>query len=374
MAMLLAMHAHVPIVVRWAWHAFKGERFPDLPGVAELIESQINYFTKRIWQEPATECPPPDEYAEILLKDLKRQNSNDASEVLEGFGAYLSMLTPNGSDPVRQLCENVCDASIAAYRDHGVNPPADLRLNMCAMPLQNAPDHSKLTKCHADAKVTPGCNESCCRETRQHDQTLTLQLAPAKFDSATLAALPFLLFHECVSHVLQGPHGHEREVPGNGSAFAEGWMDKAAWEVFSTVHPTTILPYACARTFYSTGGARAHAARHEPQVEGRDAWLRTLGWQAASHALELFQQELGSVVEASRVFLRLSFEWNTSTEAMISRDTAALIIGGVLRYDKPTRRHDSAEILVPALLDYAGGGRLRALLDAVAEVQKGFPH
>lgn len=373
MATLLPRHAHVPIVVRWAWHAFKGERFPDLPGVAEPVESQINYLTKRTWQEPTIDCPPPEEYAEMLLDDLTRWNSTEVSEILDGFGAYLGILTPNGSDPLRQLCEKVRDASVVAYRAHGVNPPSDLRLNICAMPLQNSPSHSALTKCHADAKVAPGCDESCCRETRLHDQTLTLQLAPAKFDSATLAALPFLLFHECVSHVLQGPQGREREVPGNGSAFAEGWMDKAAWEVFSTVHPATILPYECARTFYTAGGARAHEARHDPQTEGRDAWLRTLGWQAASRALEFFQQELGSVAEARSVFLRLSFEWNTSTETMVSRDTAALIIGGVLRYDKPTRRHDSAEILVPALLDYAAGGRLGALLDAVAEVQKLSP-
>lgn len=374
MATLLPEHAHAPIVVRWAWHAFKGEHAPDLPPVCEPIESHIYYITQQTWDHSEKPPLPPKEYAENLLDELSNRVPDGANDVLSGLRRYLDVLAAPGSDPVRTLCEKVLEASTTAYRAHGATPPADLRLKISAIPLQEPPDHCFFPECNADAEVTSGCWDSCCHGTQRHDQTLSLQLAPAFFDSATLAALPFILFHECVSHVLQGPHGHSRDVPENGSQFAEGWMDRAAWEVFQSVEPETIFPYACGATFYHSGGWRAYQARHTTDVKHRimDARKRTLGWQAACRILEFFQSELGSI-GASDAFLRLSFEWNASDRTLTSRDTAAQLMGSVLRYHRTDRRHDLAQILLPALQDFAAGGNLDDLLTAVAEVQRRFP-
>lgn len=374
MATLLLEHAHAPIVVRWAWHAFKGERSPDLPDVCEPIEAHIHRVTRQTWRHGKA-CPPPQEYAERLLNDLRDRESDEASDVLSAFRGYLDVLTAPGIDPILTLCEKVLAASVAAYTARGVAPPADLRLNIRAVPLHEPPVHCSFPECHADAEVAPGCWEACCRGPRQHDQTLTLQLAPAFFDAATLAALPFILFHECVSHVLQGPHDHLREVPENGSQFAEGWMDRAAWEVFQSVGPPTLFPYVCGGTFYNSGAIRAYAARHTPEVKYRisDAQRRTMGWQAACRVVEFLQGELGNTA-AIDAFLRLSFEWNASDRTVTSRDTAAHLMGSVLRYDRPDRRHDLAQILLPALRDFAAGGSLDDLLDAVAEVQRRQPY
>jgi len=127
--------------------------------------------------------------------------------------------------------------------------------------------------------------------------TLVLTLAPAWFDRQTLASLPFTLFHECVSHILQGPWVAERPRPDRASQFAEGWMDRAAWEVFTTTLNRTVklLPYPYRDSFYQDGGRKMCEARHNIDSNGSkhqmwaEANRRYEGWLAADLVLQALQ-------------------------------------------------------------------------------------
>jgi hypothetical protein len=206
--------------------------------------------------------------------------------------------------------------------------------------------------------------------------TLDLTLAPASFDRDTLASLPFTLFHECVSHILQGPWAAERPRPDRGSQFAEGWMDRAAWEVFTTAlsqivpcRAVKLLPYPCRDGFYRDGGWRMCEARHDTRRtngSSHEMWVeahrRNEGWSAADLVLQALQEL--DVAEPVPTFLRFSFELNASTESPTQRDKLARWLADGLRPLIVPLESRRAEML-NGLQTYADGGDLPRLLAAI---------
>lgn len=161
--------------------------------------------------------------------------------------------------------------------------------------------------------------------------TIGLRLVPKKFDSATIASLPYAFVHEAVCHVLQGPYNGSRKASAMGSAFGEGWMDLAALQAFeaatrSPEHAACFavgLPMATVRL----AGQAFHRARtdHRPLDEQDQSWAgRRLGVDAARRIVGELASLVGSPSAGEQVFLKASLRLNQSAWSPARRDRAVV--------------------------------------------------
>ncbi|MFI1035942.1 hypothetical protein [Streptomyces sp. NPDC020951] len=193
-----------------------------------------------------------------------------------------------------------------------------------------------------------------------------------------MAALPFALFHECASHVMQGPCPWTsiRAMPDADSQFAEGWMDRVAWEIFKMAldqqgpcSDVVLFPYEHRRDFYRTGGQAFYDARHDVKLamEGGEpaAGRRQQGWETFGVALQELQQR--HIHDALPSLLQLSFALNVSDEPPESRDMAVQAMHAVLRQGR-RRREPEAGYLIAALVRYAEDRQFSAFLATVERV------
>jgi hypothetical protein len=358
-------------MARWAWHAYKWEQAPDYPVIRDL-EARVYSFTDATFPS-VQKCLPPDEYATGLLNELHRVGCvhPGTDDVLDGLRGYTEKLIRPDADPLRDLCGTVLNATLATYADFGVDLP-DPRLGLHAEPLMQRPWKTFPSPFNADARVEPGCRGRCCKATQEHLQSLRLSIAPASFDAGTLAALPFALFHECVSHVMQGPHTLSRRVPDKGSEFAEGWMDRAAWAVFERALSQKRLPlYPHGNAFHREGGTALYQGRRstEGDHDVRAAARRDRGWKAASNLHQLYQEELG-FPDPDLPFLRLSFRLNVSDVAPEHRDSAVATLLAVLKPRHHRRVQSLWAPLTNALIKFDEDTDLDALLEVIEDVRR----
>ncbi|MGW1496448.1 hypothetical protein [Streptomyces sp. NPDC002402] len=360
-------------MARWAWHAYKGGNADASSALIRELEARVYSYTDATFPSAKASSPPSDEFATSLLKQLRQVGGNhpEVDSVLADLRGYTERLIHPDVDPLRDLCTAVLEATIDAYETFGIRSP-DVRLRLHAEPRLEPQWKTFPSLFNMDARVEPNCSGSCCEVTREHLQSLRLQLAPAWFDGGTLAALPFALFHECVSHVLQGPYVPSRPVPDKGSQFAEGWMDLAAWTVFAqTLGRTQLFPYPHDTSFYWDGGVTFAQARRNTKVEHDlgAAQRRATGWQAAWALHQLYQQELG-FTDPDVPFLRLSFHLNASAKTPTARDSVVTTLRAVLR-PEPLRRVQSLWApLVHALVRFNDDTDLEALLAVIEDVRR----
>ncbi|WP_345195855.1 hypothetical protein, partial [Streptomyces lavendulae] len=315
---------HNRVMVNWAWHAYTamhapphkrelwkataaraGTRTGDAEK-AELVE-RIQLHLEQIVGWPSTEQLPSDVFAAEVLKQLRADYPAEAADsILSTFGFYLEYLADSARDPLRDLCEAAIQASVASYRHHKIAVPPDVRglkVNVIVGWLQEAPQATFPNSFLGLACVEAGCRESCCKDVapdlRPHVQTLRLKLAPGRFDADTLASLPFVLFHECVSHVLQAPWDPARRAPDLSSQFAEGWMDKAALRVFEdALHArppcsqVALIPYRHRINVFQDAGIQLYRDRHNDKgvafAHSLAAASRKSGVDAAELLIETF--------------------------------------------------------------------------------------
>lgn len=375
--------AHNAIIARWAWYAFRDNHVTRHPeddqqwwsGHRRAIaaaESVIDEQTLRLLNSRPAETPQ--QYAERLLTELRTALAPyplQAGIITRHFRIYLRKLTQGDCDPIRAICVNAAEIAVRLYRRRAVKVPAGFTGGLRVRIDHGSPKRrsSFPSPFQGHAVVTPGCSESCCASVR-HAQTLQLTLATDDFDEDTLSALPFVLFHECISHVMQGPWRVERELPHPDSQFAEGWMDLAAWTVYEQVlnadqSATGKLPrlmsYRHRQEMFRRGGSLMYDARHAP-LGDRAASSRREGWQAATDTLQAMR-EFGIPDERS-VFLSLSFRLNASDLSPSSRDTVSQKLGYALQ-PKITRQSARTVSVLQALSDFAQTSDLDVVLDAV---------
>lgn len=156
-------------------------------------------------------------------------------------------------------------------------------------------------------------------------------------DELTVFSLPYVLLHECVCHVLQGPWRPGRVQPDAASRFAEGWMDVVAYVVHQamdrpgrteTSGPDLLATLRAAAQ--QEAAEKVHSARHE-RTRNRAwdrAWAqRAMGARAARNMAALLAklpETRGS--DPTAAFTRLSVQLNTSSFDNQQRD---LFITGV---------------------------------------------
>ena len=157
------------------------------------------------------------------------------------------------------------------------------------------------------------------------DLTLSLRLP---WDAA-LDAIPYVLVHECVAHAFRGP-SDSTEDTGQGSEFAEGWMDRVALLLLlRAVRPGAALelpwPWSDVLDVGIEAGS-AYRERHALRGPDPQARLRSK-WDIGAKASVALQQKIGHILgdksRAEEEFLRLSLLLNASDISPDDRDNLA---------------------------------------------------
>ncbi|WP_432159056.1 hypothetical protein [Streptomyces sp. bgisy153] len=353
--LLQPLSVHGQVMTLWAWHAYmamhatpqqcrirkaearkSGTTTPESERAefVELIHVRLKQLIERPRPDDET---PPDSYASEIMSELRGFYPDPtAQDILDSFSSYLQYLTHSQRDPLRDLCEAAIQASLASYQHHQAAVPSDLRslrVKINATWREEPPPPTFASPFLGLAWVESHCRGACCRDVethlRAHVQSLNLTLSPMRFDSDTLASLPFVLFHECVSHVLQGLWDGTREASDPSSQFAEGWMDKVALAVFEDaltgVPPCSqvqLIPYPHPHSFFADASRRLYHERHNDTSVAfaymLPASARGRGVEAAELLIQTFRRlSVGNPLEA---FLRLSFALNASNISPARRD------------------------------------------------------
>ncbi|GAB1646157.1 hypothetical protein [Krasilnikovia sp. MM14-A1259] len=220
-------------------------------------------------------------------------------------------------------------AAAELYRRHGVDVPQDVvkRVSVTfghqGMPLQaELPIQLTATTYLDDPPEGPSAR-------------VDVVINPGELDELTVFSLPYVLLHECVCHVLQGPWEAGRSQPDAADRFAEGWMDVAAYLAHRMLdHPwrgdtpgpdLLASPRATARL---EAAEKVHRARHQRTPHGR-AWAqRAVGAQAAQNMVALLAKLPEARTDPEAVFVRLSIRLNTST---ISNKQRECFVGRVYK-------------------------------------------
>ncbi len=175
-------------------------------------------------------------------------------------------------------------------------------------------------------------------------------LAPGDLDELTAFALPYVLLHECLCHVFQGPWTSLREQADANSRFAEGWMDVVAFRLHAELSlkdgsfVSLMTPLRLAAQL--DAAEQVHAARRAPQRSDR-AWAhRAIGYDAAILMADRLTR-LAGTQDAQTAFMHLSLSLNASSVANNDRDRFVTFI-----HEDLDKRMSEPQIVLDLLRDY----------------------
>jgi hypothetical protein len=270
-------------------------------------------------------------------------------------------------DLLRDAFERAMQIAAAEYGRHGLRvPPAMLeRVSVSfdhqATPLTHAlPIHLSATTHLRDPPGGPTA-------------LVEVVVTPTLVDEPTAFALPYVLLHECLCHVLQGPWEQGRLQADADSRFAEGWMDVAAYLLHQGLPAAAagveaIDLMATPRPLAQREAAHdAHTARHAPGRDDRArtdrAWAhRALGKQAANGMLTVLAALPETRSDPTTPFMRLSLALNAASVDNHQRDYFATAVY------KSTSRESSRHRLVALVRDYLECGDVQRLVGRVLKL------
>jgi hypothetical protein len=217
-------------------------------------------------------------------------------------------------------CQFALEVADDAYRKYAVK--ARPRVGFAIKPAESdLPGHGVQSKI-AGATTLKG-------RPRKTNVALTLSLRLPWHGA--FEAIPYVLAHECVAHAFRGPRDSTEDT-GQGSEFAEGWMDRVA--VLLLLHAVrsgaaSTLPWpwnAVTDIGIRVGTAhRERLAPRDPDQHGRLRGKWAIGHEAAVALESLIRRILGDgpPTLAQEEFLRLSLLLNTSDISPATRDRLA---------------------------------------------------
>jgi hypothetical protein len=197
--------------------------------------------------------------------------------------------------------------TIDRYRRLGIEVPKEID------------DNTRVSFCY-----DPGCQPiglplkySACTsldEDGSLGSKVDINVNAGKFDTTSAFALPYVLLHETVCHVLQGPYTAARLQADASSRFAEGWMDVAAYrlhqEILAALSPAH-LSLKARPASQSEAAHRVHWARRTPNVDDRTWPHRAIGAETAEKVEGLLTKRLPeSFREPTDPFMHLSLALN----------------------------------------------------------------
>jgi hypothetical protein len=275
--------------------------------------------------------------------------------LLEEIDRVLAAAGQAQEDLLLTAVANALQAAAGLYGKHGIDVPPDLvkrvtvKLDFQLLPVvTNLPIQLQAVTTLADSADGAAA-------------VVDVLICPEELDELTVFSLPYVLLHECVCHVLQGPWSGRVQADAS-DRFAEGWMDVAAFVGHETMAgswrtevPGPDLLAAPRPTAQFDAAEKVHRARHQPQDHDR-AWApRAMGTEAARGLLKLLDRlpECGS--DATSAFLRLSLQLNASTFTNEERALFVLYVHRALRMKVEHK-------LVPHLRNYLTNGELDPLV------------
>ncbi|MEU4161713.1 hypothetical protein [Actinoplanes sp. NPDC026670] len=228
------------------------------------------------------------------------------------------------NDPLQTLFTDTLRAAAGAYRACGLPLPDDMVTAVeVSFDHQSAPVDSALP---IQVIATTRLGDTPSGVSAHVD----IVVSPTYLDELTVFALPYVLLHECVCHVFQGPWGPGRIQADADSRFAEGWMDHIAYTVacdqaraLAGGKPASSLSAVPRPGALREAADQVHRARHQPHPRDRAWAARAMGVRAARNLAELMTRlpELaGRPVEAAAAFRRLSLRLNVSEFSNTQRD------------------------------------------------------
>jgi len=199
--------------------------------------------------------------------------------------------------------------------------------------------------------------------------TTTLEERPAKTGvdlilslrlpwRAALDAIPYVLAHECVAHAFRGPYDSIEDT-GQGSEFAEGWMDRVALLVLLRALRTDVasaLPWPW-NTIVDLDVQVGSACKDRLKVRNPDPIGRLRSkWEVGNEAALALERSIRGIVgdqaEAVEEFLRLSLLLNASDISPDDRDHLArqLYLRTPAQLQEPVRTWLADGLPPPSLL------------------------
>jgi hypothetical protein len=186
-----------------------------------------------------------------------------------------------------------------------------------------------------------------------------------KFDWPSALAIPYVLFHELICHVGQGPWNAARLESASASEFSEGWMDVIAHDVHRAAMKRN-CPFAADgryldRSGHCREGAEYHGRRYRREDYPGAAHQRLLGANALGAVAELLEQEAGPA--HSEHLWHLSAAINASGESPNASDE----LSGTLRL--ALRESDLREEAKQALLRFCEAGDVEEFMADIRQIE-----
>lgn len=310
------------------------------------LEHRLQSLTAEETLADPTDAKSLDEWIDALLEQLTEEAGRAKPQGREASEPLLRMARESADqllmdpDPLSVLFSTVLAETVKAYAAYGVKVPWSLPQSVALDTKHQLAPFPEPHGVRAMTLFSPGTANTVVK----------LVVAPSALNHGSILALPYVLMHECVAHVLQGPLDGDREHPHPENRWAEGWMDYVALKLHERVFTSygSQLPGP-----FSPQEARnvAADAAHRARWTGAHAALRRVsaycksGVEAAAtmrRLLERFLDQEGAI----DVLLRLSLTLNASDLPPEPRDDFAQAV------QEAGRRASRSAPLVPALQAY----------------------
>ena len=310
---------------------------------------------------------PLQDYLRELARELRRELNlpDSAREVitplLDSIDELMDEAAQARNDLLVDAFQHTMNLAWNEYNRYGIQVPQELvkHATVTFDHQENKLNHTlpiQLTACTLlDAEEPPP------------SASVRVILVPGFLDEETAFAFPYVLLHECLCHVFQGPWACRRVQPDADSRWAEGWMDVVAYQLHagldSAVTESSILMTPLRRGAHMLAAERVHYARHEHHDDDR-AWShRAIGCEAANLMLDRLGRLPESQDHPAGSFMRLSLTVNASPRGNNKRDLFATLVNKHLR-----RRWSDPGSLVPLARQYLRDGDALRLFDQVLKL------
>lgn len=298
------------------------------------IEHRLQDITNREldWPTPDQTCG---DYLSALADQLFADFYYPDEKARTTYAAMVSAIrsaltvprTGADTDDLVSVFEAAVSFTINRYRRVGITVPADVG------------EKARISFCY-----DPSCKPAgvplkylACTTLSSDDLLASLvevSIDAANFDPISTLALPYVLLHETVCHVLQGPYSDNREQADANSRFAEGWMDVAAYrlhdEILERLTPDRLtLPARAASQ--SEAAQKVHFARRAPSDSDR-AWPhRAIGAETAEKVASIFHRLPEFPDQARDPFMLLSLGLNSGPYTAAELDLFVTQLSAKLR-------------------------------------------
>jgi hypothetical protein len=300
-----------------------------------------------------------------LQSDLPSVDNDEISSTLsymfEEIKHKVHGFAAQPSDPLLALFDCILDATVDFYRSSGLKIHQHFCNDVSFEIGFTTADRRPFPARHLVEASTDFYHRSI-PSSKVHLELVCID----RFDWPTALVIPYVLFHECVSHVAQGPWAVKRESPGGFSSYADGWMDLIAYQIHvaamerraSASSPLDAYPPR------SLGeAAKLHEARYDRQ-EGDRTWSRrSIGRDGAEELLKRVYRLLPETRDdPEKQLWRLSMDLNISDIPHGDRDLFAK------RIEQAMRRETLRAQVTQLIKDYVQDHDVRRLVGSVLKL------